>query len=218
MKNKHQPLNAGYFYHIYNRGNNRENLFYKTENYIYFLKKYDYYLNEYLETYAYCLLPNHFHLLVRVKEAGSDAIASSDGIDSVPGKLKENDAIPRRDGIDKSISEQFRRLFISYSQAINKQQNRNGSLFQKPFKRIRVENEKYLRSVLYYVHSNPQNNGLIDDFRDWPFSSYGKFIINKESHLKKEDVINWFGSVDEYKNFHAVLHDNKKIAFLMAEE
>jgi len=58
----------GNFYHIYNRGNNRENIFFEENNYYYFLEKYDKYLTNYLETFAYCLLPNHFHLLVRVKE------------------------------------------------------------------------------------------------------------------------------------------------------
>ncbi len=109
MQNKHHPLNPGYFYHIYpdllvkknlrnrdycqyvpqkrngtisgnNRGDNRENLFYKPDNYICFFKKYDQYLNAYPETYTFCLLPNHFHLLVRVKEVGTDAIAPGEGI------------------------------------------------------------------------------------------------------------------------------------------
>ena len=55
------------YYHIFNRGNNRENIFYSSENYRYFLKKYDHYLSDYLNTYCFCLLPNHFHFLVRIK-------------------------------------------------------------------------------------------------------------------------------------------------------
>ena len=68
MKPTQIPLHEGKFYHIYNRGNNRETLFYTEANYKYFLKKYDKYLSEYIDTYAYCLLPNHFHLLISVKE------------------------------------------------------------------------------------------------------------------------------------------------------
>ena len=78
------PLYENGYYHIYNRGNNGENIFCKHENYLYFLKQYNHYLGDYLDTFAYCLLPNHFHLLVRVKEKEqfpqTDAIASSDGI------------------------------------------------------------------------------------------------------------------------------------------
>ena len=68
MKPTQIPLQEGKYYHIYNRGNNRETLFYTEANYKYFLKKYDKYLSEYVDTYAYCLLPNHFHLLISVKE------------------------------------------------------------------------------------------------------------------------------------------------------
>lgn len=203
MQNKHQPLNPGYFYHIYSRGNNREKLFYKSDNYIYFLKKYDQYLNDYLETYAFCLLPNHFHLLVRVKKVETDAIPPRDGILTTP---------------DKIIAEQFRRFFISYSQAINKQQNRVGSLFQKNFKRICIENRKYLTNLIYYIHANSQIHELIDDFRNWPYSSYGKFLEAKKSHLKKEDVLSWFGRLEEYKTYHSMVHNMKKTRRFQIEE
>lgn len=201
------PLNPGYFYHIYNRGNNRENLFYSNENYVYFLKKYDFYLNDYLETYAFCLLPNHFHLLARVKDLNNDSIPLRDGIDRSSSAT----------GIDKKISEQFRRFFISYSQAINKQENRIGSMFQKNFKRILVGHQKYLINLIYYIHANPQIHGLIDDFRNWPYSSYVKIVEAKKSHLNKEEVLNWFGSREEYKLYHSMLHNNKKIGFLFIE-
>lgn len=62
------PMLAGQFYHVYNRGNNHENLFYSHENYRYFLEKWQQYLTDYVDTYAYCLLPNHFHFLIQVKD------------------------------------------------------------------------------------------------------------------------------------------------------
>ncbi|GHT10354.1 hypothetical protein FACS189432_06850 [Bacteroidia bacterium] len=72
-----QPLEEGKFYHIYNQGNNHENIFYNDKNYIYFMQKLDRYLSDYLEIYAFCLMPNHFHLLVRIKtidELDNDAV------------------------------------------------------------------------------------------------------------------------------------------------
>jgi hypothetical protein len=68
MKSKEIPLEENKFYHIYNRGNNRGNLFYNEGNYEFFLRKYDEYLSEFIDTYAFCLLPNHFHFLIGVKE------------------------------------------------------------------------------------------------------------------------------------------------------
>src|ERR1700679_1071786 len=156
------PLYENEIYHIYNRGNNGENLFYKPDNYNYFLRQYDRHLSPYLETFAYCLLPNHFHLLVRIKSYKD---------------FPKSDAIPQRDGIatkeiepEHSTGEHFRRLFIGYAQAINKQQVRTGSLFQKPFKRKEVSNQQYFNQLVYYIHANPQTHGIADDFRDYPYS------------------------------------------------
>lgn len=61
-------LQPGKFYHIYNRAVGSDVLFKSDDNYLYFLKKYGEYLGKYVETYAYCLLNNHFHLLIRVND------------------------------------------------------------------------------------------------------------------------------------------------------
>lgn len=62
-----QPLRFGQTYHIYNRGNNRENLFVEPRNYPYFLNLYAKHILPIAETYAYCLLPNHFHFAIRTR-------------------------------------------------------------------------------------------------------------------------------------------------------
>ncbi len=207
MGDKHQSLYPGNFYHIYNRGNNRENLFYGRDNYIYFLKKYDQYLYAYLETYAYCLLPNHFHLLVRVKELqdlpGFGNPAGLSGKD-LPGLGDLEGLLPRL------ISKQFSRFFNAYAKAINKQQHRVGSLFQKNFKRIHIDHQLFLTNLIYFIHSNPQRHGLINDFKNWPYSSYWKILVTRKSHLKKETVLSWFGGINEYKTYHATTHSLKK--------
>jgi putative transposase len=64
------PLQYGQYYHIYNRGNNRENIFFEERNYRYFLRLYVKYAEPVADTYAYCLLRNHFHFLVRIKTVG----------------------------------------------------------------------------------------------------------------------------------------------------
>ena len=65
MPNK--KLRYGQYYHIYNRGNNRENLFVEQRNYPYFLKQYTNHILPIAETCAYCLLPNHFHFAIRTR-------------------------------------------------------------------------------------------------------------------------------------------------------
>lgn len=195
-------LETGKTYHLYNRGNNRENLFYKPDNYYYFLRQFDKYLSNCLDVFAYCLLPNHFHFLIRVKSPASTySIAQSDGI-----------------GYEKKISEQFRRFFISYSQAINKQENRVGSLFQKNFKIKEVNSNSYFSQLIFYIHANPQLHHLIDDFRKWHYSSYHAVLSEKNTKLKKHDVVEWFGNKQQYQHFHQNQTDFNDLEVLNLEE
>ena len=168
------------FYHIYNRGNNKENIFYTRENYGYFLRKYVQYLSEYLDTYAFCLLPNHFHLYI-----------------SIRSELQTDNS-----SIHEIISEKFRRLFITYSQAINKQENRTGSLFQKPFKRVPVVSKGHFSSIITYIHLNPQIHGIINDFRKYPYSSYSSLISGKPTFLNKDEDLSWYESLEDFVTFH----------------
>lgn len=70
---KTQPLIHGQYYHIFNRGNGGEKLFREDRNYPYFLGLCAKYVEPVTETYAYCLMPNHFHFLVRIKDWRSPA-------------------------------------------------------------------------------------------------------------------------------------------------
>ncbi len=199
------PLYGNGCYHIFNRGNNSENIFRKHDNYFYFLQQYDYYLNDYIETYAYCLLPNHFHLLVRVKDFETQKPELKKGLKT----LTE---------VDEIVSELFRRLFTSYAKAINKQENRTGSLFQKNFKRIPVNNQAYFNQLIYYIHANPKRHGIIDDFKQYPYSSYGSILSNKPTKLYREQAIDWFGSKQSFETFHRQKQNLRDISNWMIED
>ncbi len=135
MIDYYPPMFPGEYFHVFNRGNNRENIFYKPENASYFLGKYQKYLLPVLETYAYCLLPNHFHLLVRVKTLeeilGRGGSTDLPGFKNREGLAKCGDEAATAKFIAELVSEQFRLMFMAYAKAINKQENRVGSLFQK---------------------------------------------------------------------------------------
>jgi REP element-mobilizing transposase RayT len=204
------PLEAGKFYHIFNRGNNGDNLFYKNDNYIFFLRKSDEYLSEYIELYAYCLLPNHFHLLVRIKEV--DTYHKNAWHFQNAKRLEINYTNP-----EDMVSTAFHRFFTSYAKAINKQQNRHGSLFENPFKRKVIENTSYLANLVFYIHSNPQMHGICSDFRQYAWSSYDRILKGKPSKLKKEEVIEWFTDKSNYVSFHAQKIELEKIKEIMME-
>ena len=209
-KTIHISLEENQFYHIYNRGNDGIDLFYQNRNYVYFLQKYDNYLSDYIDTYAYCLLPNHFHLLVRVKNKSNFVVCK--------------DRFPRPEDLQcmnegEIVSELFRRFFMSYSKSINAQQSRTGSLFQKNFRRKLVNNELYFTSLVYYIHNQLKHHGFehMDD-KDYPWSSYSRFLIDKETKLKKSEVLGWFGGKEDFIKFHSVKRDMKEVKGLFIEE
>ena len=120
-----EALISGLYYHIYNRGNNREILFRETKNYAYFLNLYAKYIHPIADTYAYCLMSNHFHLLVRLKSIDEQTKTGPVSETGPVSKLLEP-------------SRQFNNLFIAYAKAFNKVYQRSGALFESPFKRKRI--------------------------------------------------------------------------------
>ncbi len=188
VEHYYTKFEKGNYYHIYNRSVDKKPMFKNDGNYLFFLKKYLEYLSPVLETHAYCLLGNHFHLMVRIKET----------FDLPPSTAVKPQTIHDR------VSHQFRKFFQSYAMAFNKQHNRIGTLFQTPFKRALIDSDAYFTEMVYYVHGNPQKHGLIHDFRQWKWSSYRSFLSDKPSALQREAVLNWFGGVENFVTCHAM--------------
>jgi putative transposase len=68
MAKRKIPLQAGYYYHLYNRGHNYQDIFFNRENYLYFLRQFRQYLiPDTLDVISYCLMPNHYHFIVYLK-------------------------------------------------------------------------------------------------------------------------------------------------------
>jgi REP element-mobilizing transposase RayT len=196
MADKKIPLEPEKFYHVYNHANGKENLFVNKGNYIYFLKKYSEHLYPYIETYAYCLLPNHFHLLIRVRSE-----------ETIKKYLEDNqhkllEGFKPSKSLSEIISKKFSNLFNAYTQAFNKQQDRMGSLFMPNFKRKEVDSNEYLLKVLHYIHFNPIKHQLVKDIQDWTFTSYHSFLIDKPTLLEKEKVTLLFDNLTNFQNYH----------------
>jgi REP element-mobilizing transposase RayT len=205
MKNyKPIPLEKGNFYHIYNRGNNGIDVFFDSDSYYYFLKLYDKYITPIADTYAWCLLKNHFHALVYTRL--EHEIETS--------KL-EYSTIEKPKVIEPS--KQFGFLFNAYTQAINKKFNRTGGLFEKPFERKQITSDKYLQNVIYYIHNNPVQHGFVKQMSLYPWSSYESVLSDKPTKLKRNDIVNLYGSKDEFINYHNTKQNLNEITKFIIE-
>ena len=175
-------LVPGVLYHIYNRGNNRERLFRETENYRFFLERYRHYLADQVETYAYCLIPTHFHFLIGVKE-------TSTLVEPDNGKLTP-------------LEKAFWNFFIIYAKSFNKHYQRTGSLFEYKFKRKPVTQSDHLLGLIVYIHGNPVKAGFCEDFAGWKFSSNAALIGDGTTGLQREEVLGWFDGQEAFSAFH----------------
>ena len=133
-------------YHVYNRGNNRQQIFFEERNYLFFLNKVKNHLCKYSDILAYCLMPNHFHLLIFVK--------------------KENEV--------NNLNNEIGTILRSYTRAINIQEERTGSLFQQKTQAKNVGT--YGAICINYIHQNPVNAGISDKIELWKYSSFNEYL------------------------------------------
>ncbi len=187
------PLIPDATYHIFNHINGEGQLYKTEENYRYFLDLYKKYISPIAETFCYCLMPNHFHFLIRVKS--EEHVVSY--FRSARKNIREEDLTGFKN-LSGLLSRQFSNYLNAYAKAFNKQYNRKGSLFMRPYKRKQVTDEKYLRKLVHYIHYNPKEAGLCDSLESYKYSSY-KAICNRCSeNLNVEEVFQWFGDLRNF--------------------
>jgi REP-associated tyrosine transposase len=163
---------AGQYYHVYNRGVNRQPIFTSEENYYFLLRRVKQFLPLYqISIIAYSLMPNHYHFLIGVDKQGA-------------------------------LSSFIQRLFNSYSQAFNRQNNRKGTLFEGRAKSIIVDESRYVYALVRYIHLNPVVAGLVSTPEDWHFSNYLDWVDARTGGIFDPQFrAMFFSSPDEYRNF-----------------
>lgn len=181
------PILPERYYHIFNRGANKKRIFYTSENYNYFLFLLKKFLLTHIEVLAYSLLPNHFHIIDYTKST----------------TLNDNQY-----KID--ITKAFKQLFISYAMAINNQENFTGNLFDPKFKRLEIDKEDYLKYLVFYTHYNPEKHRIINDFRQYHFSSYNAYVSISRSEIARKKILDLFGGQDEFMNYHQFIHSERQ--------
>ena len=186
---------AGEFYHVFNRGNGKMDIFRESSDYELFLSRLEEYLyperrptegallqgreryqrapfpSETFSLIAYCLMPNHHHLLIR-------------------------------QNTDTPIGSLMLKLCGGYARCFNKKYDRVGSLYQDQFKAVRVDSNEYLLYLTAYIHLNPVTAALVRDADQYPYSSYKEHLGEEGKKLcVKDDVTGQFGKISEYEAF-----------------
>ena len=189
-------------YHIFNHANGFENIFIEDENYRFFLEKHQLYISPIAETFAYCLLPNHFHMVVRIrrKEIIEELIRSADtNFSKVPnfGKVGLTDK-----QIEYYISKQFANFFSCYTQSFNKINKRRGSLFLKNFRRELIDNKAYFLNAVIYTHRNPVHHAFCDRYTDWSYTSFCEIKERNSQMIEVEKLLRMFGGRDSFIDLH----------------
>ena len=193
-----------HLYHIYNQGNNKQSIFFSKKNYLFFVKKMKTYIMPYADVLAWCLMPNHFHLMVCVNHEGLP-IQDFTSIETQNSETNKQRTFNQSIGI----------LLRSYTRAINKQENRSGSLFRKETKakcitcqngytpnyfnkqfgtaiNLNLPEKQYPQVCFDYIHQNPVVAGLVNTIEDWEFSSAKDYYGERNGSLINKKVAKTF--------------------------
>lgn len=181
MPRRETPFLPDQYYHFYNRGNNRQAVFFERDNYIYFLKGLKKYVVPHVDILVYSLMPTHYHVLAKVKPQTSEVLKTSE--------------------VSRQVSLAMQKFGISYTKAINKRFSRVGSLFQGQFHGKPVRTYSHLLNLCVYIHANPVKDGLVFLPEEWEFSNYLEWTnLRKGKLVNREFIAETFGTPEEYKS------------------
>ncbi len=160
------------YYHIYNRGAHKTNIFRNDRDYVFLLKlvkeqakKCD------ITVIAYCLMDNHYHFILRQNE-------------------------------DIEIGQFMQAIFNIYTKAFNDKYKQSGTLFEGPFKSIHIDRSEYLLHLCRYIHRNPLEASMVVRPEQWHYSNYAEFIGKRKGILVDKDFVKInFGTSEAYEDF-----------------
>ena len=191
--NYYQPLLADNPYHIFSRANGSERLFTCKEDYLFFLGRYQKYIAPVADTFVYALLPNHFHFLIKVKPYSTLA-----------NRFKRSKKVKEEyEGWQPDyVMQQFSNMLNSYSKSFNYKYSRKGALFMDYLRRVEIDTDEQFSSTIFYIHKNPVHHGYCANLTDWQWSSFNAMISTAPTNLLRTEVLNWFGNLDKFIEYH----------------
>ncbi|MCX6292434.1 MAG: hypothetical protein NT126_11825 [Bacteroidetes bacterium] len=199
MSDPQAILQPGHYYHLYNHAVGTDNLFERDSDYIYFLKKIKEHVVPVSDILSYCLLPNHFHLVIRIKdiEETEAFVKQKTGLEKFEKFKSSNEFF-----LSEQISKSYSNLFNTYAKHYNFLKDRSGTLFKRTFRRKEIEDITYLRRLICYVHQNPVAAGFAEHPGQWLYSSYPALLSAKPTLVPREEIIQLFGDLENLKYCH----------------
>lgn len=174
-------------YHIFNRAVGDELLFREDTDYCYFLDKIERFILPVADLISYCLIPNHFHLFIKVLNQ-----------ETILANLK----IVHLESMEDKLNQSFSNFFNSFTKTYNLRYNRKGKLFLLPYKKKLVEEESYFISIINYIHRNPLHHGLTSDHKSWKYSSFNTYLSKGETRIRRDIGLEYFGDLNSFIRFH----------------
>jgi putative transposase len=195
------PLKPNNKYHIFNQAVGSENLFRNDENYSYFLNKFNEYISPIASTFCYSLIPNHFHFMIEIKDK---SVVYNHYKQLEISKEKTTFKDEQELIYEEFVMQQFSNFFNCYTKSYNKRFNRKGALFIDYMRRTLISDKENLRNLVLYIHQKPIHHHCSLYLDKWKYSSYNSFFSEKPSKIKREEVISWFGDLENFIQLHSI--------------
>jgi putative transposase len=195
---------ANCYYHFVCKSIDGILLFPDITDYLVFTDRFKKFTDEFLETWSFCLLPNHTHHIIKIKspETIKNSIATFPLANRTKAMLSFLDDSTNEITFDKMIDRQMNSFLVSYANYYNNKYQRQGGIFQKPFKRIAIDDDAHLQQAIIYTHANAQKHGITNDYKKYPFSSYTAIIKDNEYYTNSKNVIDFFGGIEKFIQIH----------------
>ena len=183
MATTREPFEPECWYHVFNHARGNDILFDSENDYYLFLKLISKYVEPVANIYAYCLMPNHFHFFVRIKEVELPATF----INKHPSDF---------------ISHQWGNVQNTYSKKKNYKSGKRGGLFCQSINRNLITSEEYLQMCIVYIHNNPVKHDFCNTPNKWKFSSYNAIISDEITKVEREEVLSWVENKRNFIEYH----------------
>ena len=192
------------YYHIVCKCIDGLKLFNDETDYQVFKERFKQFTSVFFEVWSYNLLSNHTHHIIKTKSVALInqhlvALQREEHTKAMLLFLKDNQ---NEILFDQMIERQMNSFLVSFSNYCNNKRGRKGGIFQKPFKRIRIDDDIHLQQAIVYTNANAQKHNIVNDFKKHLYSSYNA-IINEDDHfVETQNVINFFDGKENFIKIH----------------